>query len=189
MVCQQLWLIIVFILQLMNITRSRPANNCPQMDFLCFTKGRDEIDELFHDSETTYTPLYDIERFKNVKLTKLERYGDSEHADKCTWQSGIMYNSTCPHHYVLNTDSNRKPETIIEVRCNCKEHQPCLDGIEGSRCMPVKYFIPVLRYNGHRHKCAAFRYSQTTEEITVGCTCTHPKLNTGPVEPHYVPPP
>ena len=84
-----------------------------------------------------------------------------------------MYNSTCPHHYVLNTDSNRKPETIIEVRYNCKADQPFLDSIEVSRYMPVKYFIPVLLYNGHRHKCAAFRYSQTTEEITVGCILSH----------------
>ena len=73
--CQQLWFIIVSILRLMNITCSRPANNCPQMDCLCLSKGRDEIDELFHASETMYTPLYDVERFKNVKLTKLQRYG------------------------------------------------------------------------------------------------------------------
>ena len=186
---QQLWLMIISILiSLFSITYSRSpgsrtARKCRRMDITCFTKGRAEIDELFHASETTYTPLFDVERFKNIEISTLQRY---MYDDRCMWQSGNMYNSTCPHHYVLNRDSNRKPEIIIEAGCNCHKNQPCLDGIEGSQCMPVKYFAPVLRYNGHRHKCATFRYSQTIEEITVGCTCTYPKLDHDHMEPHHV---
>ena len=184
----QIWLTLISVLRLTQTTVSTLSSKCQQMDLMGFMKGRDEIDEVFLASET-YTQRYDVEKFKDIKISKLERYGDSEHADKCTWQSGNMYNSTCPHHYVLNTDRKRKPTTIIEARCNCDENQPCLDGIEGSRCRPVKYFIPVLRYNGHRHKCAPFRYSETLEEITVGCTCTYPKLNTDHLDPQYVAPP
>ena len=100
---QQMLLIIMFILSLMHIMASKKSPKCQKIDFWCFMRGTEEVDELFLASET-YTPRNDVEHFKDVKLSKLERYGDSEHADKCTWQNGIMYNSTCPHHYVLNID-------------------------------------------------------------------------------------
>ena len=183
----KMWMNFISIFQLMHFTNSL-LSRCNEMDLLRFIKGRDQIDEAFFASET-YTQRHDVAKFKDVKINKLERYGDSENSDKCTWQSGNMYNSTCPHHYVLNTDRRRKPSTIIEARCNCNEDQPCLDGVEGSRCRPVKYFIPVLRYNGHRHKCAAFRYSETLEEITVGCTCTYPKIEKDNTGTQYVSPP
>lgn len=140
----------------------------PEREFNCGDDGQAEIDDIFFWTQSDYKPTHDIQAFKQVKTQTLSRKEET----KCTWQWGNVYNSTCPHHYVLNIDPNRRPQTIYEAKCNCNLNQRCLNDIPGSRCKPVKYFITVLRKNGRRNHCDT--YAKTVEEITVGCTCTFP---------------
>lgn len=77
--------------------------------------------------------------------------------------------STCPWHYILNVDQNRRPVEIIEAKCNCPGQ--CLSGPPNSKCHPVKYFIRVLRKYSCDFETRTFLYRQTVEPITVGCTC------------------
>lgn len=183
---RQLWSVYIIVFGMTRMSHGRVANICPEVDTLSFGNGQAEVDEIFYNSDKAHTPLYYTEKMKSIVINRIRRRGESNQEDRCTWQNGLMYNTTCPHHFIKNTDKNRIPEIIIEARCNCNEIQTCLDGIPGSRCKPVKYFIPVLRYNGRRHKCDAFRYTQTVEEITVGCTCTYPKMDKW--ETYYIAP-
>ena len=126
-----------------------------------------------HDSFLLLLPelpqTRDIRYSTNIQRTKIQgKYG----FDQCAWQPGSQYNSTCPHHYVINYDKNRRPKTLVEAKCNCNLSTPCLGGAETSRCVPIKYYISVLRKDG----CAGgvYTYTPTTESINVGCTCAYP---------------
>ena len=126
-----------------------------------------------HDSYLMLDPEYqaptaDVRSYKNISYSKFK--GN----DQCAWQNGNSYSSSCPHHYVLNYDENRRPNTLIEAKCNCDENTPCLNGTETSRCVPVKYYITVLRKNGCRVD-GKYSYTTAIEPITVGCTCAYPQ--------------
>ena len=118
---------------------------------------------LMLEPEIPQTP--DVIFYKDISYTKIT--GN----DQCAWQTGSDYSSTCPHHYVMNYDENRRPKKLIEAKCNCDQNTPCLNGTETFRCMPVKYNITVLRKNG----CSGGIHTYTTaiESITVGCTCAY----------------
>ena len=78
----------------------------------------------------------DVMYYTNVQRTTIEgNFG----FDQCAWQTGNKYSSTCPHHYVINHDENRRPKTLIEAKCNCDQNSPCLNGTDTSRCVPIKY--------------------------------------------------
>ena len=49
---QQMWLTLISVLRLTHTTYSMVSSKCQQMDFLGFTRGRDEIDGVFLASET-----------------------------------------------------------------------------------------------------------------------------------------
>ena len=81
------------------------------------------------------------------------------------------YRSTCPWHYVLNTDVNRKPMELVEARCEyqcCNKRNTC--SISDSKCKPIMYYIPVLRRSGCRN--GVYTYVQVNEALAAGCTCT-----------------
>ena len=73
-------------------------------------------------------------------------------------------------------DENRRPKKLFEAKCNCDKNTPCLNGDSASRCLPVKYYINVLRKN----KCegGVYSYVPIIEAITVGCTCSYPTSRT-----------
>ena len=131
-----------------------------------------QVHESFLMMEEHYEPTVDVQAFVNIRRTPIS---GSDGSDQCSWQSQSKYNSSCPYHYVINNDPNRRPQSLLEVKCNCNENSPCLNGGEGSRCVPVRYFINVWRKTG----CDGvhFTYTRTVEQITVGCTCIYPKSN------------
>ena len=175
---------VLFVLTLMETANSRATKQCKEPKDL----GRSCVDassahESFNMIELN-SITNDVKAFIDIRRTSLARDAYSE---QCAWQTGNgnSYNSSCPHHYVMNEDPNRRPKVLLEAKCNCDESQPCLNGQPGTRCMPVKYYINVLRKNG----CdgSSFTYTQTVEPITVGCTCAYPisaGSETGSV--HYV---
>ena len=116
---------------------------------------------------------YDVEEYINVRRVTVTSNVDPTHK-QCTWQTGSSYSSTCPHHYVINYDPNRQPKRILEAKCNCNENMRCLNGRRGSRCVPVKYYINVIRKSGCERPGNVFTYSHVVEAITVGCTCAYP---------------
>lgn len=76
--------------------------------------------------------------------------------------------SLCPWHYVVNVDMNRRPVQIVEARCNCLQ---CLNGLANSRCRPIKYYTRVLRKYACDIDTRVYRYRETIEPVTVGCSC------------------
>ncbi|XP_045173729.2 interleukin-17F-like [Mercenaria mercenaria] len=108
----------------------------------------------------------DIRHFQNVSRTTVP--GESTACKRNQDSSHINTASNCPWRYVLNHDPNRRPETIIEAKCNCRRG-PCIDEVENSRCEPVKYNIRILRKYGCEN--GKYQYKLTMERITVGCTC------------------
>ena len=150
---------------------SRSFRRCiePELDYRS-SMNREPLHESFLMMEPAVSMTYDVEAFVNIRRTELD--GELGY-DQCTWQTGYRYNSTCPHHYVINFDPNRRPERLLEVKCNCGKNQRCLNGAEGSWCAPITYSMYVLRKNGCDH--GVYTYTQTVEQITVGCTCVHEK--------------
>ncbi|XP_053374806.1 interleukin-17B-like [Mercenaria mercenaria] len=108
----------------------------------------------------------DIRYFQNVTRTTFP--GESTSCKRNQDSYYINTASNCPWRYVLNHDTNRRPETIIEAKCNCRRG-PCIDEVENSRCESVKYNIRVLRKYGCEN--GKYQYKRTMERITVGCTC------------------
>ena len=172
MLLKQIWFLACTIFRFSTTTSARTLPECKETNIeeLC-TKSW-ETHESFLMQDFQYEPNYDIQVFKNTKLSKISR---SHEDHQCTWQTGHKYNSTCPHHYVINYDPNRRPTTLLEAKCNCNGHMNCLNGDEGSRCVPVKYYTHVLRKSG----CDGhyYTYTKTVEPITVGCTCAYMKEN------------
>lgn len=162
------YLALVFYPTLVILLLDRMTDGCtePQIEESCINNGRS------HESFLMLQPTYSYNGIQHyINIHRFPR--DREHRlRRCAWQEGNAYNSTCPHHWVLNLDRNRKPERLLEAKCNCNAHMPCLDGISGSRCVPVKYYIYVLRKNGCNG--THYEYVQTVEPITVGCTCSYP---------------
>lgn len=171
------WLLLISILAVADVSHGRPRrrrsthhSHCrePKLDDDCLNSG--DIHDSFLMMERNIERSYDVEEYVNIHRTP---YGRTTGSDHCTWQNGNRYNSSCPHHYVTNYDENRRPERLLEAKCNCDETMPCLDGVVGSRCIPVKYYLTVLRKNGcHR---GSYTYTKTIESITVGCTCAYPR--------------
>ena len=162
------YLELICYLTLAILLLDKTTNGCiePQIEETCIDSGQS------HESFLMLQPTYihnDIQHYINIHRIALD---GEQRLRRCEWQEGTTYNSTCPHHWVLNRDTNRKPERLLEAKCNCNAHMPCLDGISGSRCVPVKYYIYVLRKNGCNG--THYEYVQTVEPITVGCTCSYP---------------
>ena len=168
MILEELWILAYCILSIVQLSLGRATHRCrePQLDNNCLNDGPFHESFLMMEPEVTLT--YDVESFVNIQRTKIE---GSPGYDQCAWQTGRGHNLTCPHHYVVNYDPNRRPKTLMEAKCNCSENMRCLNGGERSRCVPIKYFIYVMRKNGC-HK-GLYTYRQTVEPITVGCTCAH----------------
>lgn len=140
----------------------------PEIAYHCLDIDVDEPHDSFLMKEGHITQAYDVQEYVNIYRISTARTTDSH---QCKWQRGQRYNSTCPHHYVINHDKNRRPKTLLEAKCNCNENMPCLDGLAGSRCEPVKYFLTVLRKNGCHN--GSYTYTKSIESITVGCTCAY----------------
>ena len=118
-----------------------------------------------HDSFLMLNPENQASTSDVAKYTKIN--GN----DQCAWQTGGRYSSSCPHHFMLNFNENRRPKVLIEAKCNCDENTPCLNGTKASRCVPLKYYITVLRKNGCSGDTST--YTKAVEPITVGCTCAY----------------
>ena len=85
--------------------------------------------------------------------------------------------SMCPTYHVLNFDENRKPNSIVETRCSCKN---CPDPSAPHHmsallsCQPIMYYTRVLR----RFSCddGVYVYQTSWEPLQVGCTCNYPQF-------------
>ena len=119
----------------------------------------DRHDSFLMENPEDHVPTADVIDYSDIYYSR--RTGN----DQCAWQTGSGYISSCPHHYVLNYDENRRPKELVEAKCNC------VNSTVSSRCVPVKYYITVLRKNG----CSGntFTYTEAVEPITVGCTCAY----------------
>ena len=166
------WILICTILKFSRISSARAIRQCkePILKETC-TKTWD-THESFLMIDLERMPTYDVKAFVNIKTTKILRNSGD---DQCMWQTESRHNSTCSHHYIINYDPNRRPTTIFEARCNCNETMRCLDGDQGSRCVPIIYYTHVLRKSGCDGK--HFTYKQIVEPVTVGCTCAYPKVH------------
>ena len=169
MVITLLSLQVLLILISMGTSYGRVKHRCrePKLEDNCVSNS--PIHESFLMMEQEYVPRNDINAFVNIRRKALTSHDGVE---QCTWQNGNSVNSTCPHHYVINYDPNRRPKRLLEAECNCNKNMPCLNGDRESRCVPIQYYIEVLRKTGcdGRH----FIYTRTVEPITVGCTCAYP---------------
>ena len=125
----------------------------------------DQHDSFLMENPEDHVPTADVIDYSAIHYSR--RTGN----DQCAWQTGSGYISSCPHHYVLNYDANRRPKKLVEAKCNCDKNTPCLNGTETSRCVPVKYYITVLRKNGCSGNTTT--YTKAVEPITVGCTCAY----------------
>jgi len=142
---------------------SEPSDDMLRID------GDDDIHESFlllnsHQHRHTL----DFRSFKNVQRTYIN--GDNTTCRADSKGATVSDTSVCRWHYVLNFDVNRRPQSLIEARCNCKHHQ-CAGSLPGSRCVPVFYYARVLRKAGCDVSTRTFVYRHTTEPIAVGCTC------------------
>lgn len=146
----------------------------------------EETDFTTSDSHESFLQIshsrhisYDIQAYTDITRTAKPQTQDPAET-QCQYRHSTHSHrrqSTCPVHYVLNRDSNRRPENITEAKCNCNRHTPCLGGEPHSRCLPLVYYIRVLRKYGCENGLA--KYRPTVEPIIVGCTCgvvapTHP---------------
>lgn len=113
----------------------------------------------------------DIKHFKNVELFTISPDDETECRRRPEVSPYINVASTCSWRYVLNRDVNRRPESLIEAKCNCTPHRRCISGAVNSRCEPVKFNMPVLRKYACDVTTGTYLYKQTMERITVGCTC------------------
>ena len=149
--------------------RSTPSSFCgePKLDEHCLNSGDQHDSFLMRERQVEQS--YDVQLYVDIQ----KDFRGTPGSDQCTWQNGNRYNSSCPHHYITNVDENRRPKRLLEAKCNCDETRPCLDGIEGSRCVPVTYYLTVLRKNGCHG--GLYTYTKTVESITVGCTCAYPR--------------
>ncbi|XP_041346707.1 uncharacterized protein LOC121366260 [Gigantopelta aegis] len=83
----------------------------------------------------------------------------------------------CPTYHVLNFDENRKPKSLVETRCSCKN---CPDPNVPHKtstllaCQPIIYYTRVLR----RFDCrdGIYVYQTSWEPLQVGCTCNFPQF-------------
>lgn len=77
----------------------------------------------------------------------------------------------CPVYTVLNYDVNRKPRTIAEVRCTCRQRRGETAGGSTDRCVPVYYYLTTSRRTGCKH--GVYEYIDVIEKVQVGCTSIH----------------
>ena len=124
-------------------------------------------------SPTNKSVTKDVDAFIKIRNWSLPSNINGPAHKQCTWQTGNGYLSMCPHHYVINYDTNRRPKRILEAKCNCNLEKRCLNGNKHSRCVPVKYYTNVLRKSGCDSKRQKFTYKHVIEAITVGCTCAY----------------
>lgn len=166
------WTPLVYILLIIEISSGRSTHHkrCrePILDKYCVAGA---LHDSFRMLEPEIPHTYDIEAYKDIK--RFPMTGSSSDSGQCTWQNGNRYNSSCPYHYIINHDENRRPKALIEAKCNCDESMPCLNGGTGSKCVPIIYYVTVLRKNG----CSGgvYTYTDAIEPIAVGCTCAYPK--------------
>ena len=158
------------------ISSGENSQNChrePLFRRHCWKPSRQDNPSVLGDQHDSYLmlnpedhmPTSDVINYTNISYIKIK--GN----DLCAWQTGSGFISSCPHHYELNYDENRRPKELIEAKCNCDENTPCLNSTETSRCLPVKYYITVLRKNGCSGNTST--YTKAVEPITVGCTCAY----------------
>lgn len=112
----------------------------------------------------------DILNFMNISLTSLPGEHRSCRVDSSSGRD-LRKTSTCPWHYVMNYDPNRRPETLVEAKCNCRPHRSCLNGIRNSHCSPIIYNVWVLRKYACDVTTGVYLYRRSLEPIVIGCTC------------------
>jgi len=111
----------------------------------------------------------DINFYKHVRRTYILGNTSCTITDDRPQVSSQMVYPSCPWHYVLNVDPNRRPTELVEAKCNCRNR--CLGAHGNSKCQPVKYFVKVLRKYGCDYDTMTFLYREAIEAINAGCTC------------------
>ncbi|CAI4228790.1 unnamed protein product [Auanema sp. JU1783] len=77
--------------------------------------------------------------------------------------------AVCPYRHITNRNSNRVPEILEEVVCEC-DRPSHLSPYTEIRCQPVKYRMPVLYKDETTHEFIA-----SHEELTLACIPLVPK--------------
>ncbi|XP_070556835.1 uncharacterized protein [Ptychodera flava] len=85
--------------------------------------------------------------------------------------------STCPYYYVYQTEADRIPRTITQVRCSCNN---CI-GDNGSfhplnTCQEITHPVPVLKKNSEEFSIDGLEnYRLEMIDVPVACACLRPR--------------
>ena len=84
----------------------------------------------------------------------------------------VAARSTCPWHYVINTDPDRYPRDLMEVECNCNEG--CV-GVTSSfgqtQCEKVFFNVPVKRKRTCTSETGTYVWENSWQQVGVACVC------------------
>jgi len=90
----------------------------------------------------------------------------------------------CPSYFVMEYDSFRIPDTMVQAQCRCRDCLDDSDSHELRECKKIHYYTRVLRVvncvNG------VYVYDEVWEPISVGCHCVRSRaLINNPGDPEF----
>lgn len=152
----------------------------------CQDPSMDELENLLaksyklhmhkiYEGIETFPPAQ--EKYKNLILepTRIEesninntKYGYSKCSigEQTIWHENEV--SSCPHHFVEITRTDRFPYKVKSAVCNCKN---CIGSISKiSRCININVVRPVLLRLNCLSNCV-FKWKFSMEYVPVACSC------------------
>ncbi|XP_013408964.1 interleukin 17-like protein [Lingula anatina] len=115
-------------------------------------------------------------------------YGDTFCPSQVNSTGDANSRSLCPWYYVVNHDKYRFPPAMAQAECRCSG---CIGlGQNDKVCEKVWYNVRVLRRLDECDSEGNYKYIESWQQISVGCTCASRRVATVSNEsPEGTPPP
>ncbi|CAD6193892.1 unnamed protein product [Caenorhabditis auriculariae] len=86
-------------------------------------------------------------------------------------EASVMQRALCPWEAKVNYEETREPKMISESTCLCRKSR----GSSGAFCVPIIRQVAVLRRVSCDLATGQWRYTRSTQSVTVGCHSVLPR--------------